>query len=65
VSRILRSSEFQEPLLFVSSNLDDFAIKTTRTLHPELLDDFNSVQLQYAVTIGSAVATLRADSKIG
>lgn len=64
VSRTLRASGFQEPLLFVSSNLDDFAIKTTRTLHPELQDDFNSVQLQYAVTIGSALATLRGGGKI-
>jgi hypothetical protein len=64
VGRNLGGTVFAKWLLFVSSNVDDFAARPSMTIHPDLLRDFNAVGMRYAVTVASAVAALRAAKQI-
>ena len=63
VARALGAA-FSRYLLFVSSNLDDFATRPANTLHSALQPDFTAVGLRYAVTVGAVVAELRSANQI-
>jgi hypothetical protein len=63
-SRAIGGPMFIKWLLFVSSNIDDFASTGSSTVHPDLAPDFTTVGLRYATTIASAVAQLRAAGQI-
>jgi hypothetical protein len=57
----LRAVGFGHPCIFASSNTHDFAVSNTTTLHPTLVPLFAApTNLQYAASITTAVALLRA-----
>lgn len=60
LARELRSNEFEKPIVFLTSNTADYSDPAKKAnLHPALIAEFASLQIEYAVNFGMAEHLLK------